>query len=813
MDLTLSPRIRPSYLSLRWKSLIALGLVLAIVNASLALIANLQLAKQFELQQGSVREQQARQLRALVDERNIQMSKLASLVPHLSHSNTASGLENRLIRAIQDHGVLLDLEWDVRSVHWVKPDGTIGLSWPPGTQQIPETFLRRLANDPEDSVATFPCTSECRQYLATPLLSDGVYAGNLVLGSSMADALLSFNGLTGAEVALTLSGSETGAIAQQPPEASFRPFPVVTHPDKTIPVLHVAAELDSDLSAAREPILVQQGNHWFEVFRIAALVPGIDALIVNDVSAQRATIRSGTFGSVLLGLLGLLLSMTLLMLIMRGPLRRLRELAMVLPLLAENRYNDLRSKLPRRNLHVSPSDEIDIVTMTVSELTDRMEGLQQDREQAETRLVWLANHDPLTQLFNRRRFNEEFKGIIERAVRFDHEGALLFLDLDQFKDINDLSGHQVGDALLQRVAEQLHTVTLPSDVLARLGGDEFALVLPEGSREDAYACAKAIQEALDVIILQEQGRRHRISASIGIVMFPSQGDRIDQLMANADLAMYQAKEKGRGRSYLYSEEDQGKEQLDARVLWREEIAQALKEDWFDLYGQPIVEIANDRLSHMEILLRMRKPKGEIVYPDRFIPIAERTGQIHAIDHWVVDRALTMMAQRPDLRVSINLSGGAMDDPTLLDQLRERIANCGVAPERIAFEVTETAAINSLNNATRLMRGMQELGCRFALDDFGSGYASYAYLRKLPVDDVKIDGSFIRDLAGNREDRIFVKAMTDMVHGMGKRVIAEYVETAEILAILRDMGVDYAQGYYFAKPQPLAQLATSSRAAS
>ncbi|NCC27765.1 MAG: EAL domain-containing protein [Gammaproteobacteria bacterium] len=795
-------------LSLRWKALIAMTLALVLVNASLALISKHQLAGQFELQQGAVRDQQARQLRAIVEERSQEMSKLASLVPLLGGSMAETARpEEPIEEALLTNGAMLDLEWDIRSVHWILTDGTTAIVWPDDAQDIPEALRIDLMRNPEGDIAALLCSPECRQYKATPLLRDGAFAGNLVLGRSLADALLAFHALTGAEVAITWSDDERSSDVLNPSSPDYLRFPAVTYPDDTLPVLRAAAPALTSGGTAQEPLLLPHGSGWFEIFRIPSLARGIDALVVNDVTTQREAIRAATTGSILLGILGLILSGTSLLLIIRGPLYRLRDLATVLPLLAENRYADLRSQLPRRSSSVTMRDEIDLMTDTVRGLTDRMELLQYDREQAEARLVWLADHDPLTQLFNRRRFNDDFERILDQTIRFGHQGALLFLDLDQFKDVNDLSGHRVGDTLLQRVSEQLRQVTQTSDLLARLGGDEFALVLPEATEDDAIAGAESVQEAVRSISLQEHGRRHRVTASIGIVMFPTQGSDIGQLMASADLAMYQAKEKGRGRWYLFSEDDQGKEQLDARVLWREQINQALSQDRFELHVQPIVEIATGRLRHLEVLLRMRDARGAMVYPDRFIPVAERTGQIHAIDRWVIDNALAAMELRTDLNLSINLSASAMDDPLLLTDLRHLLERHRIAPERISFEVTETAAINSLLNATRLMRGMQELGCRFALDDFGSGYASYAYLRKLPVDEIKIDGAFVRDIAKNSEDRIFVKAITDMAHGMGKRVIAEFVENAEILTILKELGVDDAQGYHFSKPVKLARPGT------
>lgn len=795
-------------LSLRWKALIAMTLALVLVNASLALISNFQLTSQFELQQSAVRDQQARQLRALVEEGTQAMSKLASLVPLLGVSESAmTDADAAIEEALLTNGAMLDLEWDIRSVHWIRPDGSTAIGWPAGAQDIPDALRTELRRTPEQAIATLLCSPKCRQYKATPLLWEGSFAGNLVLGRSLADALLAFNALTGAEVAITWRDDARSAELLDPRSSDYLQFPAVTYPDNTLPVLRAAAPTLKSGDTMQEPLLIPQGAGWFEIFRIPSLADGIDALVVNDVTTQREAIRTATSGSILLGILGLILSASLLLLIIKGPLYRLRDLATVIPLLAENRYADLRRQLPGRSKSLMLRDEIDLMTDTVKSLTDRMELLQSDREQAEARLVWLADHDPLTQLCNRRRFNDDFERILDQAIRFGHQGALLFLDLDQFKDVNDLSGHRVGDTLLQRVAAQLRTVTQSSDLLARLGGDEFALVLPEATEDDALASAESVQEAVCSISLQEHGRRHRVTASIGIVMFPTQGTEIGHLMASADLAMYQAKEKGRGRWYLFSEDDQGKEQLDARVLWREQISQALTQGRFELHVQPIIEIATGRIRHMEALLRMRDARGGMVYPDRFIPVAERTGQIQAIDRWVIDNALAAMELRADLSLSINLSASAMDDPLLLTDLRHLLARHRIAPERISFEVTETAAINSLLNATRLMRGMQELGCRFALDDFGSGYASYAYLRKLPVDEVKIDGAFVRDIAKNPEDRIFVKAITDMAHGMGKRVIAEFVENAEILGILKGLGVDDAQGYYFSKPVKLEQPGT------
>ncbi|WP_295447185.1 EAL domain-containing protein [uncultured Thiodictyon sp.] len=795
-------------MSLRWQALIALSLVLLVVNGTLAFMAYRQSSAQFDLQQSGVRANQVRQLRGLLGRNYEEMTRLVSVVPLLGPdpaSHQAPNFDERLRRGLESDGALLGLEWDVRSVYWITPAGRAALVWPADAQAPGAELIVALTGKDDSVTQVLACQPECLQFLAAPVLWQGRSAGTLVLGRSLADALLAFNALTAAEVAVFNTSAEASVDA--PPH-----FPAMTHPSRTAPIIRTLAPALAGSSGRGQRVLGELGGQWFEVFRVDDLAPGVAALVVDEVTAERQAIRTATRISILLGLGGLILSGSLLFWLAQSSVGRLRRIVAALPLLADNRYAELRSSLPPVGGRLTPTDELDHLSETAQTLTDRMEQLQRDREEAEARLVWLADHDPLTRLYNRRRFNEDFGRVLDQAQRFGHRGALLFLDLDQFKDVNDLSGHQVGDGMLQRVAEQLSTLTHPSDILARLGGDEFALVLPECTDADALVCAERVQAAVRSIQVRENGRVHRVTASIGIALFPDQGQEPQEILANADLAMFQAKDKGRGRWHLFSAEDQAREQADARVTWRDKIAEGLRDERFELHFQPIVAVATGVIEHWEALLRLRDIRGELVYPDRFIPVAEKTGQIQAIDHWVLTQAVRLLARDPRLRLSINLSGGAMDDPALLPDIERLLAEQRVAPTRLTFEVTETVAVASIARANQLMQAIQQLGCRFALDDFGSGYASYVYLRRLPVDDIKIDGTFIRDLATNREDRIFVKAITDMAHGMGKRVTAEFVESAAIYAVLGELGVDCAQGYFLGRPTLIAEHGPWPRAA-
>lgn len=426
-------------------------------------------------------------------------------------------------------------------------------------------------------------------------------------------------------------------------------------------------------------------------------------------------------------------------------------------------------------------------------------------KRVEGHLAWLADHDPLTNMFNRRRFSEELEQVLSRAERYRHPGALLFFDLDRFKYINDTSGHQAGDALLKMVANLLAKTTRAGDITGRLGGDEFAVILPETNSDGAIEVAKKILSQLNQAQLTINNHTHKISASIGIALFPEHGANIHDLLAAADLAMYQAKAMGRNAWYLFSDNDRSRERIHTLVYWKEKIEYSHLHDNFMLYLQPIMHIKSKEISHYEVLLRMQDKDGTVLPPADFISAAEHIGLIHEIDHMVLRKAIAQVAKISQagfsVSFSINLSAHAFNDPELLSILKQELMVHRMDPKSLMFEITETAALEDLPGARGLMKEIKELGCGFVLDDFGVGFSSFYYLRELPVDVVKIDGSFIRNLSESSDDLILVNALCSVARGFGKKITAEFVESAEILALLENMNVDYAQGYYIGKPAP------------
>ena len=430
-----------------------------------------------------------------------------------------------------------------------------------------------------------------------------------------------------------------------------------------------------------------------------------------------------------------------------------------------------------------------------------------EHKRAEGRLAWMADHDPLTDLFNRRRFQEELEQMLHLAIRYQRPGALLFFDLDQFKYINDTSGHLAGDTLLKMVSGMLSTIARSTDITGRLGGDEFALILPETTKEGAIQVAKKILSSLKAAELTIEGRTHKVSASVGIALFPEQGRDVYDLLAATDLAMYHVKEGGRDGWHLFSEEDLSRERMKTLVFWKEKIEYGLAHDRFILYFQPIMHVGSKVIRHYEVLLRMVDEDGSILPPAAFISAAEHSGLIHNIDHMVLRKAIAQAAeirQLGSLSFSINLSAHAFNDPELLPTLERTLAYYGADPTSLIFEITETAAFADIVAARKLMESIRALGCSFALDDFGIGFSSFYYLRQLPIDIVKIDGSFIQNLASSPDDQILVKALCDVARGFGKKTTAEFVENAATLGLLKQLQVDYAQGYFIGKPAPATE---------
>lgn len=422
------------------------------------------------------------------------------------------------------------------------------------------------------------------------------------------------------------------------------------------------------------------------------------------------------------------------------------------------------------------------------------------------RLRHQAAHDALTGLLNRGSFEQALRETAQASTVRARQAALLYLDLDQFKLINDTAGHDAGDRMVSELSSLLLACIEPTDVLARLGGDEFGLLLRGASRHHALAVAESIRQTVRGHRFVFEGKQHSLTVSIGVVLLDQASSRdTRELLALADTACYMAKEQGRNRVHLTASDDVEARRRRDEMAWINRLKQALAENRFELHYQRIEPLASGGEGHLELLLRLRDEHGRLVPPAEFIPAAERYALMPSIDRWVLQNALAAMRRGQVAGAglwAINLSAHTLEDDSFADFVCSELGKSGMPASRLCFEVTETAALTHMERAMRFIQRMRALGCRFALDDFGSGMSSFGYLKQLPVDLVKIDGSFIRDIQSDPMSHSIVQALTGICHQAQVKVVAEFVETMAIADVLRILGVDFAQGYALHRPQPL-----------
>jgi diguanylate cyclase (GGDEF)-like protein/PAS domain S-box-containing protein len=423
-----------------------------------------------------------------------------------------------------------------------------------------------------------------------------------------------------------------------------------------------------------------------------------------------------------------------------------------------------------------------------------------------------ARHDSLTGLFNRREFEHRLTLLLRSAREDNMSHALLYLDLDQFKVVNDTCGHLAGDELLKQLSKTFRLCLRESDTVARIGGDEFGVLLESCPRDNALRTADVLRETIKGFRFDWQGSRFEVGASIGLAMISAESRGATELLSMADMACYAAKEKGRNRVHQYLEGDAELKKRQGEMQWVSRIGHALENDRLRLHVQPIrLATASGAApaSHYEVLLRMHDEQNRVLLPGEFLPAAERYDMMAAIDRWVIENALrnyrafaARLAGNGDVLLSINVSGNTLNLGNFHEYIRAKLEQFAVPADRIIFEITETVAISNLVEVSRFMADLRGLGCRFALDDFGSGLSSFSYLKHLPVDYLKIDGSFVVDAAKDPFDRAIIESIHNLGQALGIQTIAEYVESDAIIEVLRHIGVDYVQGFAVGMAEPM-----------
>ncbi len=428
------------------------------------------------------------------------------------------------------------------------------------------------------------------------------------------------------------------------------------------------------------------------------------------------------------------------------------------------------------------------------------------------KLSYQARHDQLTGLFNRSVFEQRTHELIKSAMQDGEHHVLLYMDLDQFKVVNDTCGHNAGDELLKQLAALMHERVRDSDILARLGGDEFGVLLEHCPVERAVEIANKILTTVREFRFAWQDKAFEVGISIGLVPIHNESGDFTQILSAADAACYVAKDSGRNRIHIYQPDDDAVLQRHGEMQWVHRLSSAFDSNHFQLYAQPIVHVSGERLvSHYEILVRMEDGRGGVIPPTAFIPAAERYNLMPMIDRWVIRHTLEMIREAqgelafPPVEVAINLSGQSLCDDELLTYVVDLFDETGIPCESVSFEVTETAAVANLTRAKRFISVLRGMGCSFSLDDFGAGLSSFSYLKSLPVDYLKIDGAFVRDMVIDRVSNAMVRSINEIGHLMGLKTIGEYAEDEMVLLALRQAGVDYAQGHAVSAPRLFSEI--------
>lgn len=431
-----------------------------------------------------------------------------------------------------------------------------------------------------------------------------------------------------------------------------------------------------------------------------------------------------------------------------------------------------------------------------------------ERKVIDAKLKYLVSHDELTGLLNRVSLEQHLKLILEKNRLLQQHGALLYIDIDRFGIINDLEGFETGDRLILDIVMLIRQILHEDCLFARIGSDEFCIYIDNESDQQIKDIANRIRKELEAFRFQAGTVYYSISVSIGIASLL--GSKLvthpGNLISRAHQACHMAKANGRNLVWEYNAGDDAIKERHQDIYWVPLIRDALLNKKFFLVFQPVVNLQDGQIARYEVLIRMRGPQGNTIDPANFIPAAERMGLIHSIDLWVVEKAIDFLASLPDemahICLAVNLSSAAFQDPALLPTIRQKLEMTWLDAARITFEITETAAIGNFEQTRRMIGKIRSLGCHFALDDFGAGFCSFNYLKKFPVDYIKIDGQFIQNLVNDETDRVLVRSMCEIAKKLGKKTIAEYIENPRLIAVLREIGVNYGQGYVLGKPEEM-----------
>lgn len=792
------------FISVRWKVIAMVSLLLIGLSSYFIANSERELKKLLDSERREVFLSYQNEIAGLLQQSRDHLLQLSDIIPILE-SHLDEDVVMPLNGVIDQHWGYISLNWGMESALLFDDTGLLVGKWgDSGDTKKSEVVAQVLQSG--EPLSRLICEDICGQVVTLPVISPSQQVMVLEFSTSLADTLRAFQQITQADIGLLVPGRTSG-LDFRVIKAWSKRLAAMTHLEQSVVMLQKAAEQVSFSTLQTEPQVIQQEDAYYEVSLVELATESLGGaffIIIEDMTRQHQQIMQAKDEAIRTALSAIILSGLVFILAFWNPVIRLRGHAEILPILAERDFKLLREKLASNKKWHLFKDELDVLDDAELRVADQLEEMQHQIEKDTRQLECLALYDSLTQLANRHHIFKEIQKTVKESLNTDEYFGLLYLDLDNFKRVNDSLGHGAGDELLIVVAKRLQGSVRDHDVVARLGGDEFCiLVRGLKRRQDSGKIAKNILAVLSEPI-KLGAAEFNVSASIGIVSIPEHGVNAEQLLQNADIAMYRAKAEGRSNYQFY--DTHMSVAASERMALETELRKAVAEQQFELHYQPQIDLNSGKVVSAEALVRWHHPERGLIPPDDFIPLLEETGLIIPLGEWIIKKACQAAKNWRGrdgelINIAINLSPRQFGDQALPGIIRDAMLASQLKPSQIEIEITESMMMTNIEESNQVLKFLKILGVTVAVDDFGTGHSSLAYLKKLDIDVLKIDRTFVQDLPDDENDKAIVAAIVAMAHELKLTVVAEGIESLDQEAFLKQQGCEMGQGYLYSKPLP------------
>lgn len=796
------------FISLKWKSILLVSLILVSLSAFFTYLNNLELKRLFTEQRAVLHIQHQNEIKGLLQQSYnnlLQLSDILSLKSSI-HSQQEHYQKSEIINKLNQQWSYIQIIWGLESITLYDHQGILINSWGELDLQFGKHSAEQVASFGYP-ISELYCNNSCQQLVTTPIMATSNQPNILQIKTSLADTLRTFNEITQSNIGIITDKLTNKASDEKHIEPWKKSLKAMTHIDQMQVLIREIAKKHSFQAIKSNRLIFSNAGKYYEIdiFSVDKLKPNIaHFIIIDEVTDYVLQIKNASKSHLRGALLAILTSCIIIISALWQPITRLRKQSTLLPLLCQGKFQYVRKQLDQNSYHRWFKDEIDILYDTEIKVSSQLEAMQKQIQQDNDKLHKLAMYDRLTGLANRLNLIEHINQALKNIKPDQKIFAIMFLDLDNFKRINDSLGHNYGDKLLKIVAKRLTYCVKSGDIVARLGGDEFCILIHEIKQKSmAEKISGNLLRALNKPIHIESTELI-VSTSIGIVTAPDDGDTTEKLLQNADIAMYKAKSQGKNKSQSFSNE-MNKAAIEKMSL-ETELHQAIAEEQFILYYQPLIDLSTGKIISAEALIRWQHPTKGILGPNCFIPFLEESGFIVPLGKWILSTACQAAQNWSDknlepINISVNLSSRQFLDPNLFSTIKKILIDTNLDTHRLTLEITESMILDELDDKNKLLKKLKELGLSVAIDDFGTGYSSLSYLKTLTLDILKIDRSFISDIPNKRGNTEIVAAIIAMAHKLNLKVVAEGIETLPQKEFLQENNCELGQGYLFSKPLP------------